>query len=36
MIWSLGISIVEFMAAGVIPIAHRSGGVEKDIITHEK
>jgi len=31
-----GISIVEFMAAGVIPIAHRSGGVEKDIITHEK
>ncbi|GJQ12314.1 hypothetical protein GpartN1_g4105.t1 [Galdieria partita] len=30
-----GISLVEFMAAGVIPIAHRSGGVEKDIITHE-
>eukprot|EP00871_Galdieria_phlegrea_P004699 jgi/Galph1/522/GphlegSOOS_G5270.1 len=31
-----GISIVEFMAAGIIPIAHRSGGVEKDIIDHEK
>eukprot|EP00871_Galdieria_phlegrea_P002538 jgi/Galph1/3285/GphlegSOOS_G1971.1 len=27
-----GISIVEFMAAGIIPIAHRSGGVEKDIL----
>ncbi|GJD11052.1 GDP-Man:Man(3)GlcNAc(2)-PP-Dol alpha-1,2-mannosyltransferase [Galdieria sulphuraria] len=31
-----GISVVEFMAAGVIPIAHRSGGVAKDIITHEQ
>ncbi|KAI8449683.1 family 4 glycosyltransferase [Phakopsora pachyrhizi] len=27
-----GISIVEFMAAGLIPLVHRSGGPESDII----
>jgi len=27
-----GIGIVEFMAAGVIPIAHNSGGPKEDII----
>lgn len=31
-----GISVVEFMAAGVIPVAHRSGGIAKDIIIHEE
>eukprot|EP00884_Botryococcus_braunii_P013580 jgi/Botrbrau1/22222/Bobra.168_1s0053.1 len=28
-----GISIVEYMAAGVVPIAHMSGGPKEDIIT---
>lgn len=27
-----GINVVEYMAAGVIPVAHRSGGPLKDII----
>lgn len=27
-----GISVVELQAAGVVPVAHRSGGVEMDII----
>jgi len=31
-----GIGIVEYMAAGVIPIAHNSGGPKADIIDHGK
>jgi alpha-1,2-mannosyltransferase len=32
-----GISIIEFMAAGLPVVAHRSGGPEKDILpAHEK
>ncbi|KAI8812706.1 hypothetical protein BJ742DRAFT_549976 [Cladochytrium replicatum] len=30
-----GISVVEYMAAGVIPIAHNSGGPKSDIVTTE-
>ncbi len=31
-----GIGIVEYMAAGVIPVAHRSGGPLKDIVADSK
>jgi alpha-1,2-mannosyltransferase len=31
-----GIGIVEFMAAGVIPVAHNSGGPKSDIIIPER
>eukprot|EP00951_Prasinocladus_malaysianus_P049283 scaffold667951_cov45-Prasinocladus_malaysianus.AAC.1 len=30
-----GISVVEYMAAGVVPIAHRSGGPQADIVVPE-
>ena len=31
-----GIGIVEFMAAGVVPVAHDSGGPKFDIVTPDE
>eukprot|EP00008_Paramoeba_atlantica_P001349 CAMPEP_0201501614 /NCGR_PEP_ID=MMETSP0151_2-20130828/83682_1 /ASSEMBLY_ACC=CAM_ASM_000257 /TAXON_ID=200890 /ORGANISM="Paramoeba atlantica, Strain 621/1 / CCAP 1560/9" /LENGTH=60 /DNA_ID=CAMNT_0047895131 /DNA_START=1046 /DNA_END=1225 /DNA_ORIENTATION=+ len=30
-----GIGVVEFMAAGLIPVAHNSGGPKMDIVIHD-